>query len=711
MRKLQVIDGDVQVNGKIDALGGVSDKATAAAVKKLESAVSAASIASKTLEVATATLSAEQALASVKLLLSTSSVTVSRAGVYFPSILTVSAKNVDDSSYYGRFIIATSEDASSWTDRYTSSADEQNYEYTFTTGVYVRVRLYEAGGVGNLLREAILTVTEDVTATPIYWGALTSAPSANYKEDDYYFDANTVALGGGVIRYYDGDSWEEMTSSHALYKTANWNALADMCEWATDQATVIAASTAIIQKLVTSDAFIENLYAQNITVPSGGSQRWYDGQGVNRTSIRIKDGRLDFLDSPDTTPATDEVLRARFGRLGVGEKIIMDGDFEAPITMPWGDSSVINATDCYYPAYIETDDGILRIAYRRTSDNYLVERIWSGSAWGTESVINAAGSAYSGYIQLSDGQLRIEYVRTSDDYLIERIWSGTAWGSESIVNAAESAECAYVQTIDGTLRSSYRRISDNYIVERIWSGSAWGAESVINNSAAYGPSYIQDQLGQLRISYSKVTSLVERIWSGTSWGAESVVNSASSQSPTYILNVDDVLRILYTRDSDNYIVERIWSGTAWGSESIVNAESSSVPACIQLRDGSARVAYINYSNYYLYERTLIRYAQIGAGIIASGGDATSGYWEKHGNGKLVQWGIPSIANGATVTFPTAFIAIPQFCEIHINNDSSNPLVSQCYSITATSFGANLRFADGTACPTVSTAWLAIGRWK
>jgi photosystem II stability/assembly factor-like uncharacterized protein len=258
--KKQVIDGDVEVTGKVTALGGMDDPAGSRRTRALEARVARNEIESGRNAAATAVVDAATALAGIRLELSTTSVSVSRAGVYFPASITVYAKAIDGSSYYGRFIIATSPDASAWTDRYTSSADEQTHAYTFTTGVYIRVRLYEKGGIASLLREAIITVTEDVSATPLYWGPRTTAPSANFKEDDYYFDSRAAGSGGGILRYYDGDSWEEMTSAHALYFEA-WNAaFDDMIAWSNVSGnTEISAVTAKIQNLIVNVAFIRYL--------------------------------------------------------------------------------------------------------------------------------------------------------------------------------------------------------------------------------------------------------------------------------------------------------------------------------------------------------------------------------------------------------------------------------------------------------------------
>lgn len=97
---------------------------------------------------------------------SAAAVQKSLSNVFTPTTLSVTGRTSSGSSvsnYAGRFIIATSTDGSSWTDRYTSASNESSYVWTITPSStnFIRVRLYEAGGVTNLLDEEIVpTVSE-----------------------------------------------------------------------------------------------------------------------------------------------------------------------------------------------------------------------------------------------------------------------------------------------------------------------------------------------------------------------------------------------------------------------------------------------------------------------------------------------------------------------------------------------------------------------
>jgi len=99
---------------------------------------------------------------------STSAIRKDSSGTYSPTALAVNAYSTTGSSgrssYAGRFIIATSGDGSTYTNRYTSGSNEGTYSYSLIAGItHVRVRLYAAGGTSTLLDEEIIPVVSDGT--------------------------------------------------------------------------------------------------------------------------------------------------------------------------------------------------------------------------------------------------------------------------------------------------------------------------------------------------------------------------------------------------------------------------------------------------------------------------------------------------------------------------------------------------------------------
>jgi hypothetical protein len=90
----------------------------------------------------------------------------SLAGAYTPNVLTVSGYSATGSgapaAYAGRFVIATTDDGTTFTDRYTSVANESSKAYSPPAGIKaVRVRMYQAGGVTALLDEELVPVVSD----------------------------------------------------------------------------------------------------------------------------------------------------------------------------------------------------------------------------------------------------------------------------------------------------------------------------------------------------------------------------------------------------------------------------------------------------------------------------------------------------------------------------------------------------------------------
>lgn len=101
-----------------------------------------------------------------KLITSTNVIAKSAAGVYTPTSVTVSVVRGTGTSapsgYAARFKIATTTDGSTYTDQYTSAADELSKTYAVPAGIRaLRVRSYLAGGTTVLLDEQIIPVVSD----------------------------------------------------------------------------------------------------------------------------------------------------------------------------------------------------------------------------------------------------------------------------------------------------------------------------------------------------------------------------------------------------------------------------------------------------------------------------------------------------------------------------------------------------------------------
>ncbi|MEH7117219.1 hypothetical protein V7128_07325 [Neobacillus vireti] len=101
-----------------------------------------------------------------KLIASVGAIAKSKTGAYTPASITFSAQSQTGSAspvaYSGRFIIAETTDGTTYTDKYTSSANESSKAYTPSAGIKaLRVRLYVAGGTTTMLDEQVIPVVVD----------------------------------------------------------------------------------------------------------------------------------------------------------------------------------------------------------------------------------------------------------------------------------------------------------------------------------------------------------------------------------------------------------------------------------------------------------------------------------------------------------------------------------------------------------------------
>ena len=271
----------------------------------------------------------------------------------------------------------------------------------------------------------------------------------------------------------------------------------------------------------------------------------------------------------------------------------------------------------------------------------------------------------------------------------------------------------------GQLASIFTRILDGSLEQCIWGGSAWGSAVSVSATRSLRPAYIKesDTTARLVYSYGSSGGLKERIWANGTWGSELPVPDTSDYGafyPSYTKLITGELILGYLDFYDYEYVDRVLLDSGWGSEERYSLNNMTEPVRFQTKDGAQSLIYIRDSDGYLVERTLQRYARIGAGIIAEGGNATTGYWEKWGNGKLVQWGtFVSTTATQAYNFPISFIAPPTYLNFH------SPFVSTyiqsadlCASppVSATSMTV-ITTKNGNSTAGLFFYWHAIGRWK
>jgi len=348
----------------------------------------------------------------------------------------------------------------------------------------------------------------------------------------------------------------------------------------------------------------------------------YKGAGVNRTATRLDNDSLDWLDAPDTTPASDELLTARIGRLGVGGSVLLDGEFTTGIDMGWSSPLKIVASSANYISSINTKNGVVRAAYRSNVPS-LHEVVFAGSAWSTPVEISTMSPEDIRYLKLANGELWLIFVRVNDTYLYKMVHDGISWSAPAVLISKTVSKPDIIQTSDGTIRLAYRHSAapwNGKIIEITSSnnGSTWSAEASVDDSNSTMPKYIELHNGLLKIAYCRNSGgqLYEKNYENGSWGTESLVKNANTASPVFIQELNGTLRLSYYDYTTNSVVERVLGDTGWGSE-VALVSAAFYPSYIQ-NDNGALYLFYRDSAGQLSLITLQRYARIGGGFIAKG---------------------------------------------------------------------------------------------
>lgn len=140
----------------------------------------------------------------------------SQSGVYTPPSITFSAYSATGAdspvAYAGRFVIATTADGTNYTNQYTSAANESTKNYVIPANIKaVRVRLYQAGGIVNLMDEEVVPVVVDGTPGADGLAVVLSNeahvfPASNTGVVSSYVGSGTTirVYAGATLVNYDG---------------------------------------------------------------------------------------------------------------------------------------------------------------------------------------------------------------------------------------------------------------------------------------------------------------------------------------------------------------------------------------------------------------------------------------------------------------------------------------------------------------------------
>ena len=199
--------------------------------------------------------------------------------------------------YAGRFVIATSPDGTTYTDVYTSSADESSKAYTIpVTAKTIRVRAYLAGGVTTLLDEEVITIVTDGSSgidsvnniVAVLNNENQSIPADNAGTTGAFSAVSTMAVYNGAVD--DSANW--------TYTKVDSNATSTITG-AVATVTALSADTGTVTITATRSA------AAQVNILSGSETfdaTWQDATVLGNTGVVV---------AASTIPAPNGALTAK----------------------------------------------------------------------------------------------------------------------------------------------------------------------------------------------------------------------------------------------------------------------------------------------------------------------------------------------------------------------------------------------------------------
>jgi hypothetical protein len=483
-------------------------------------------------------------------------------------------------------------------------------------------------------------------------------------------------------------------------------------------------------------------------VPSPGSGTWqdavfapeitdvafrsYQGQGVQRRAIQIDAESIDFIDAPDTSPTTDELLQARIGRLGVGGAILMDGTYYTPINGFPISSPLAISTGGTFPSYLPNpnkDKDFILYDKVVTGTHYYYYRKWNSATltYASEVLIDTPtpvpGTKYiiKG-ANFSDSDRKIFI--TSGLTIQQLTWNGSSFASKTqIINESGSAsiELGCVLNINGTWTLFYvNRPSSGSTQTQIkaiqYNGSSWGSPYVVKALSAtmiyYNLTGIVASDGSIRIAFTNNYdySLNEILYVIDDFGAPTSIATYADYGATYAETLTGKLFLLYTTSSGAMPFRKIQLfGGTWSSPTTLITTGPTYPSTELLPTGNILLS----SGAQEWE--ILLNAQLGAGIIEFGSN-TYGSYIKFSDGTLEAWfessgtysasGLSGVVVLNGVATPATFVGT---AAVLAYTKYATGVSAWANGFMSSSLVTVVIFANAAA--TAYVGYHAIGRWK
>ena len=459
--------------------------------------------------------------------------------------------------------------------------------------------------------------------------------------------------------------------------------------------TALSAQTAFLEQLASKVAFIEALFANQVTVPAGGRIRYETGAGVQKRCVQLADEKIDWLDTPDTTPASAEKLIASIYRMEAGGPIVLGGPMFVEIAPSWG---TYGETTLNVSITVTTPSSILDYKLNaRTS--YAYDPAGGSSRNIYERVINADGTliaealivpytehpAKPYYISRRNGELYLLYMSYSDVYIRKFDYSSDTWGggtkiatakllSERVaVGVEDKNEVVHIlitDSITGVPTSYTLNTSDYTMTKNYEIGVVRGMRFAVDTDIAGNIFFLYGEYDSYKMNLLSINQ-----------SSYTLLTSFSPASGAYFdisISRKNIIYVTYRSSSQNIsAIEYSTNGTIVKDDYVAFSKYYIGESTVS-RDvgGNLRFSYVGFDSgdvNKLRTSIILFYARVGAGIIESGGNDTTGYWELSGNGKLEQWGTKTSSAGfETLTFPKPYANVNyniQCSAVHVTDSA------------------------------------------
>jgi hypothetical protein len=418
----------------------------------------------------------------------------------------------------------------------------------------------------------------------------------------------------------------------------------------------------LFQSLGVVTAFIQNLFAQQIIVPDGGRIRYETGAGVQKRCVQLADEKIDWLDTPDTTPASAEKLIASIYRMEAGGPIVLGGPMFVEIAPSWG---TYGETTLNVSITVTTPRSILDYKLNaRTS--YAYDPAGGSSRNIYERVINADGTliaealivpytehpAKPYYISRRNGELYLLYMSYSDVYIRKFDYSSDTWGGGTKIATAkllselvavgvedknEVVHILITDSITGVPTSYTLNTSDYTMTKNYEIGVVRGMRFAVDTDIAGNIFFLYGEYGSYKMNLLSINQ-----------SSYTLLTSFSPASGAYFdiaISRKNIIYVTYRSSSQNIsAIEYSTNGTIVKDDYVAFSKYYIGESTVS-RDvgGNLRFSYVGFDSgdvNKLRTSIILFYARVGAGIIESGGTGAQGdaHWEKFSNGYAKIWG-------------------------------------------------------------------------